>query len=421
MRNQYTPRIDNSYCNNVPRPIQNNPIHCNNCGKPGHPAAQCYTPSGGLAGQAPWRQNQVQQNNAPQFLTNRPPIPTANQLPQQHHDPNPATDTPAHLTGQTKDIIMMATVPVPPIIPIQSLISSTSLLHNDSHIWLIDSAASSHISGNLPLFFDMITIVPVTIQTASGDSFTADQSGSIRIKIKSDPSLELPDLHITLTDVIYVPSLHANLLSIGRMTNANVNILFSRYHSLLTLNGQIIARGPKINNLFVYSALLMPKETPEVTYYSPGPADIVLWHHRLAHMGYSTLETMKRLRTTDGFIPDVHHGPIAQCTDWPYGKQTRAPFQKIESLPANIGDIVASDLCGPFETSVGGFKHFITWIDLATRMASVDFLKDKECKMVTGSFKKYMAWLLRQKKAVTEHHLERRVLHSSFHQRLFHI
>ena len=32
-------------------------------------------------------------------------------------------------------------------------------------------------------------------------------------------------------------------------------------------------------------------------------------------------------------------------------------------------------------------------------MVSIDFLKDKECKTVTGSFKNYMAWLLRQKGA----------------------
>ena len=397
-QNQHTPQYDNNNRNYASRPIQNNPIYCNNCGRPGHPASRCYAPGGGLAGQAPWRHNQTPYNNAPQFPITRP-TPVTNRVPYQPQESNPAPDAPVHLAGQTKDIIMMATAPVTPIIPIQSLISSTSLLHNDSHIWLIDSAASSHISGNLPLFFDMVTIAPVTIQTASGDSFTADQSGSIRIKIKSDPPLELPDLHITLTNVIYVPSLRANLLSVGRMTNANVNVLFSRYHSSLTLNGQIIARGPKIDNLFVYTALPMSKEAPKVAYYSTEPADIVLWHHRLAHTGYSTLEAMKRLRTADGFTPNVHYGPIAQCTDCPYGKQTRAPFQKTESLPANIGDIVVSDLCGPFETSVGGFKYFITWIDLATRMASVDFIKDKECKTVTDSFKKYMAWLLRQKRA----------------------
>ena len=377
-----------------PRPT-NNVIHCNNCSRAGHPASQCYAQGGRLVGQAPWLQNHGAYNNNAPHPPMYKPTPAVTQPPQQPHQPNPAPDTPAHLTGQMKDIIMMATASDAHIIPVQSLISSTSLLHNDSHIWLIDSAASSHISGNLPLFFDMVTITPVRIQTASGDSFTANQSRSIHIRIKSDATFELPDLHITLTNVIYVPSLHANLLLVGCMTNANVNVMFSKNHSALTLNSQIIARGPKVNNLFVYTASPMPKNMPEATYYSATElADIVLWHHQLAHTGYSTLEAMQRLRTTDRFMPSIHHSPIAQCTNCPYGKQTRAPFQKTKSLPANIGDIITSDLCGPFETSVGGFKYFITWIDSATQMVSIDFLKDKECKTVTGSFKNYMAWLL---------------------------
>ena len=204
-QNQYTSQFDNNR-NYTPRPTQNNPIYCNNCGRPGHPASRCYVPGRGLAGQAPWRHNQVPYNNVSQFPMNRP-MPATNRVSHQTQESNPVPDTPAHLAGQMKDIIMMATAPVTPIIPIQSLISSISPLHNNAHTWLIDSAASSHISGNLPLFFDMVTIAPVTIQTASGDSFMANQSGTIRIKIKSDPSLELPDLHITLTDVIYVPSL----------------------------------------------------------------------------------------------------------------------------------------------------------------------------------------------------------------------
>ena len=32
-------------------------------------------------------------------------------------------------------------------------------------------------------------------------------------------------------------------------------------------------------------------------------------------------------------------------------------------------------------------------------MSSIKFLKNKECKTVTESFKKYMAWLLHQKRA----------------------
>ena len=108
---------------------------------------------------------------------------------------------------------------------------------------------------------------------------------------------------------------------------------------------------------------------------------------------------MKRLRTADGFTPSVHHGPIAQCSNCPYGKQTHAPFPKTEPLPPNIGNIIVSNLCGPFKLSVSSYKYFITWINLSTRMSSIKFLKNKEYKTVTESFKKYMAWLLRQKRA----------------------
>jgi hypothetical protein len=58
---------------------------------------------------------------------------------------------------------------------------------------------------------------------------------------------------------------------------------------------------------------------------------------------------------------------MSHCANCPFGKQTRLPFKKIEPLPERIGDTISSDLCGPFETSIGGYKYFITWIDHKTR------------------------------------------------------
>jgi len=111
---------------------------------------------------------------------------------------------------------------------------------------------------------------------------------------------------------------------------------------------------------------------------------------------------MKRLHTVEGFVPDIYHGPISQCIDCLFRKQTQAPFQKVESLPISIGDIIVSDICGPFKLSIGGYKYFISWLDLSSRFASVDFLKNKECGTVTDSCNKYSAWLLCQKQAETK-------------------
>jgi len=65
--------------------------------------------------------------------------------------------------------------------------------------------------------------------------------------------------------------------------------------------------------------------------------------------------------------------------------------------------LIVSDLCGPFDTSIGGYKYFITWIDAKSRFACIDFLKNKECSTVTASFQHYLSWLLRQKKAEVKH------------------
>ena len=89
--------------------------------------------------------------------------------------------------------------------------------------------------------------------------------------------------------------------------------------------------------------------------------------------------------------------PVSQCTHCPFGKQTQAPFKGTENMQKEIGNTIASDLCGPFESSIGGYKYFVTWIDIKSRHASVDFLKNKECATMSDSFKWYLAWITRQK------------------------
>jgi len=292
-------------------------------------------------------------------------------------------------------MVMMAhiTEVTAPKVIISTYISMLSSIENKSHTWLLDSAASSHICGNIKLFMAIHEVPPISIDTASGESFTARYRGTVCITLQSDPSLNIPDLPLKLVEVIYVPNLNANLLSVGKMTNANVDVIFSKDSSSLTMDDVTLARGPKIHNLFTF----MARPTEETIKYSPDTMDINLWHHRLTHMSHSTIERMARENTVIGLPSNLKNDKQILCTDCPYGKQTQAPFNGTEELPANIGDIVSSDICGPFETSIGGFKYLITWIDLSSRYSSVDFLKTKDSNTVTGSFKKYSTWIKRQK------------------------
>ena len=53
-------------------------------------------------------------------------------------------------------------------------------------------------------FHDLYDIPLVIIETTSGESFTANKRGTIRIAIISDSLFDLPDIPIMLIDVIYV-------------------------------------------------------------------------------------------------------------------------------------------------------------------------------------------------------------------------
>ena len=388
---------------------------CNNCGRGGHSAARCFSQGGGLAGQAPWSQSGHNNSRTPypNLSNNRPTLP--NHSTRTFH-PNPSTTSspyqysrnvnfnPARTTNgpPAKDIVMMAVITEvsnDASTRVMLSINTSSLTEDTSHHWLIDSAATSHLCGNIGLFKSIHSIPPLIIETASGDSFTATQRGTIHITICSDPAIDLPNLPITLLDVIYVPNLKANLLSVGRMTQAGVNVIFYKDHSKLLLDSYIMAHGEKINNLYAYSALsesIKPIEYVRSASVTPDP---ILWHHRLAHTSYSTLEKMDRAQSALGFHTGTRFNNLPICANCPFGKQTRAPFQMTEDTPNTIGDIVASDLCGPFEPSIGGYRYFVTWLELKSRYASVEFLKNKECSTVTESFRRYMAWMLRQKRA----------------------
>ena len=166
------------------------------------------------------------------------------------------------------------------------------------------------------------------------------------------------------------------------------------------MDGEILAYGPKISNFFTYTTICTSKENNSAL-YATGPSESLLWNHRLAHMNYHTIEQMAKEDIMIGFLPiiKIEGAAYTQCPYCPYGKQTHTPFKKVEAQPLEIGDTVVSDLYGPFEASMNGYKYFVSWIDLKIRYANVNFLKDKESATVASSFRRYITWLKKQNNA----------------------
>ena len=182
-------------------------------------------------------------------------------------------------------------------------------------------------------------------------------------------------MQVMLMNVIYVPRLKINLLSVGWMTSTGIDVVFNKNYSMLSVKDTPLARGSKVNNLFVFEAVTSIPFSEQVT-YSSELTEVSIWHHRLGHASYTMIERMSKAGTVTGLPSNIIMGPTTQCVNCPYGKQVQTPFKAVEELPMNIGDIVTSDVCGPFEQSMGGYSYFITWVDLKTRFVNIEFLKN---------------------------------------------
>ena len=85
--------------------------------------------------------------------------------------------------------------------------------------WIIDSGGSQHISAQRERFGNYTTITPIRIQIGDGSEIQAIGKGDI--------TLQTSMTDITLHDVLHVPEIRSNLLSVARIVDHGHHILFT--------------------------------------------------------------------------------------------------------------------------------------------------------------------------------------------------
>lgn len=235
----------------------------------------------------------------------------------------------------------------------------------NSNEWYIDSGASQHMTPNGDLLIESKPISVKEIVTANNAKMKTSRVGKVMLRVNED--------EIEVDDVLHVPGLSANLLSISRMVKNGNTVIFNKdgctvYNSS---NVQVVQLKESDG---VYK---MRSETVECLLSSELVTSAVTWHRRLGHINYQDLCKMRN-GVVDGIeFPDVANG-LKNCEVCLQGKQARLPFKKVGNRSKCILELVHSDLCGPMENaSFGGAKYFLTFIDDFTRKYFVYFLKCK--------------------------------------------
>ena len=241
--------------------------------------------------------------------------------------------------------------------------------------WIIDSGASCHMCNDKSQINDFTPFSsPQDVTVGDGYQLQAVGRGSVLLKV------EVPhDKSKTckLNDVLYVPTLSHNLLSVSKATSNIKSTVFTNTGcEFVNAENKVVATGNKIDRLYYLNC----SQTQQAAVAQNGslPPE-KLWHSRYGHLG---MQNMRKLVNEDmviGITDDMKHD-IDVCGPCAEGKMHRTKFPKqSENRNDSVLGLIHSDVCGKMKNqSLGGGKYFVTFIDDKTRYTWVYIIKSKD-------------------------------------------
>ena len=258
--------------------------------------------------------------------------------------------------------------------------SGTTPMNNN---WILDTGATDHMSPHKSIF-QTYTQVDKNhrVFTTNGGVLMVGGKGTIILK------------GITLKNVLHVPDLKANLMSLAQLViDTGWRFILDSESCFLCVK----ATGMKISSVKKRGGLLILDELEEhtprqVVYSTQSDQRAILLHRRLGHPSFHILKSV---------YPTLFKGANIEtltCEACQFAKHKRASFPQSTHRYLTPFECIHSDVWGPCST-LGLLHHkwFILFVDDFTRYTWVYLLKSKTeipsiitlfCEMVYNQFHK---------------------------------
>ena len=279
--------------------------------------------------------------------------------------------------------------------------------------WIIDSGASRHMTPDRKLFTkfrNMLTSVTI----ADGTKLSSPGRGDI--------SVDLGGKKVRMENVLWVPRLDSNLLSIKALNRKGLSILFRPEGVEITRDGTSVATGFFKGNMFllrnsevaletgvqedqeeqkeqeeqevpqevqtrelVGTQRSEPRAGPSKSKSEQGKISAyLLWHSRLGHVSARRIQLLSKKIPEAGKAIDIEGTPLSffdkvECSVCNYTKMTRAVYRvPPRRVDRKLGRAY-SDVWGPYRiTSLNGYRYFINFVDEFTRKSWLELMKSRK-------------------------------------------
>ena len=205
---------------------------------------------------------------------------------------------------------------------------------------IIDSGATQHMFNTLDIFDDISRSRNVSVACVDKTEIDAPYVGSVKFSLDADDCSSL-----TLRDVLHVPKLKHNLLSVRALTKERLDVSFRRDGMVLVADedDKTYEIGHAVGDLY-HLTMTTPEVYTVTTTTTTSQDPYTLWHHRLGHPSQRILETItNHVRGIDKIVKPPSSSICEGCA---YAKSHRQPFPKVaENRSDKIFRWVHSDRC----------------------------------------------------------------------------
>lgn len=252
---------------------------------------------------------------------------------------------------------------------------------NENSEWFIDSAASKHMTSNKSIITDYTTFDQATEIFLGDDSvILAEGEGTVLLPVYENNQITKLNLH----NVLYVPDLSKNLVSVTAMTKTGAEVYFDDKKCMVHKDDKRFVIGHAY-----HEKLYRMNTKPEYATLASAMVSSELWHKRLGHLNKHYMDQLLHGELATG-ITYKNTNDVVDCEPCILGKMQRNACPKSSDTHTQYAlELVHSDLCGPIqEESFGGSKYILTFTDDFTRYVTVYFLHKKS--QVFSYYKQYV-------------------------------
>lgn len=333
--------------------LKKGPI-CHFCRKPGHLKRECWK----LAAQSEAGKKAGKSSGKPKHAANQ-----VTEKQQDHHQ-------------QTDDAEALSEC--------EALVVGHALSIVSKEIWIIDSGATCHMCSDESFFSELRKLDDVQeVSLGDGRVLKATAEGTVPLEML------LPDgntQECSLKNVLLIPKLAYNLLSVSKATEAGKTFAFSESGcEILNSKGKCIAFATKGGSLY-YLQFCRSQQQLNVATKSNKER---LWHRRYGHLNEQSLELLARSGLVEHLDYNVTNR-VGFCEACVEGKHHRNRFETSTTHTKELLELVHTDVCGKMGAkSIGGAEYFITFIDDKSRYSWVYPMKTKD-----QAFDRFQEWKL---------------------------